>query len=172
MKKIIAGILAFLFFASSVFAYTPTGRMSGGMKGGMRDGIDNKERIKRLMPYGLTFYKDYSAIPNGTYVGSSSSAWLNADYSIGSPVAIFTSTDGNFVIDGGYKTTVANKDVLKYLILGNRTAAQETIVIKVSFPYNFADKNWGFPSFLSTDTKNRRFSSNQDIPDISFTGPF
>jgi hypothetical protein len=170
MKKIISFILAFLFFASSVFAYAPTsrvsGRMSGGMKGGMTGGIDKSERIKRLMPYGLTFYKDFSKIPNGTYPGSAS-AWLNADYSIGSGVATYTSTSGNFTINGGYSSTTADSTILKYLIAGNRTAASETIVIKLKFNNTIASLA-SDTVLLSSDTKRRTIVLSSAINDIYF----
>jgi hypothetical protein len=93
--------------------------------------------LREKFPRGLTFYKDYANIPNGTYAKATYQYLLNADFALGSPAATNTSTDGNFVIDGGYKATTANADVLKYLIAGNRTAAQETFIIKFSQTYNF-----------------------------------
>lgn len=81
--------------------------------------------------YGCTFYKDFTAITPGTYASATYMSLLNADFSVGSPTATFTSTDGNFVITAaGYQATTANDEVLKYAIANNRTAATETIVIK------------------------------------------
>ena len=89
---------------------------------------------------GLTFYKDFDRIADGTYdIATYAASLLAADYSVGSGVPTITSTDGNFVIDGGYKATTANDDVLKYAILGNRTAAQETIVIKFTPSSDFVN---------------------------------
>lgn len=82
-------------------------------------------------PPGLTFYKKFS---------TAIKCKLNANYSLGSPIFTYTSTSGLFTISGGgYSSTTANADVLKYLIAGNRTAAQETIVIKFTPTGDFAN---------------------------------
>ena len=73
-------------------------------------------------PPGLTFYKDFR---------SAVKLSLHANFSLGSPRFTFTSTNGLFTItSAGYQATTANDEVLTYLIDKNRTAAQETIVIK------------------------------------------
>jgi len=104
---------------------------------------------------GLTFYKDFTRIAPGTYSAAGYAGLLDADFAMGSPVATFTSTDGNFTItSAGYQATTANDEVLKYLIAGNRTAATETIVIKFTPTGDFA--NDGVGRFLTdTDTKRR-----------------
>jgi len=89
---------------------------------------------------GLTFYKDFTRIVPGTYSGAGYAGLLNADYSVGSGVATFTSTSGSFTITAnGYNATTVNDEVLKYLIAGNRTAEQETIVIKFTPTGDFAN---------------------------------
>lgn len=80
---------------------------------------------------GLTFFKDF------TKSGS-----LDADFALGLRTATYTSTSGSpttGAANGGYSATVANNDVLKYLIAGNRTAAAETIVIKFTPDSDFAN---------------------------------
>ena len=114
--------------------------------------------IRDKFPRGLTFFKNFANIPAGVYAAASFGYLLNADFALGSPVATITSTDGNFTIaNGGYNATTANDDVLKYLISGNRTAAQETIVIKFSvLSGNFA--NDGIERWITcSDTKVRGF---------------
>jgi len=84
-------------------------------------------------PGSLTFFKDY------THGGS-----LDADYSVGSPTATFTNTSNNTpVFSNGISITTARTDVLKYAISGNRTAAQETIIIKFTPDSNFANDGVG-----------------------------
>ncbi len=130
MKKLLL-LLLFASFTSIVQGYEYQGSLEGGLQGGYIGGKADIEAVKRLMPYGLTFYKDFTKLPIGTYSGATYKEWLNADFSIGSPLATFTSTSGSFTItSAGYQATTANDEVLKYLISNNRTAAQETIVIK------------------------------------------
>lgn len=102
-------------------------------------------RIPDGFPLGCTFFADYTDGKNG----------VNADFSIGSPTATYTSTSGTPDLDGGYHATTANADVLKYETSGNRTAATETIVVKFapSWNGNAAVDNW----LTSTDTKARDF---------------
>jgi hypothetical protein len=101
---------------------------------------------------GLTFYKDF------TKGGS-----LNADFSLGSPKATYTSTSGVPTMTGGYNPAAANADVLKYVNTKNRTATQETIIVKCSTPYNVtAGQAYGYLGVIASDTKNRFIEFNQD----------
>jgi hypothetical protein len=103
------------------------------------------DTIVDKLPSGLTFYKDFTA-----------STSLTADYSIGSPTATFTNISSNTPVfdSNGISLGTARDDVLSYPILNNRTAAQETIVIKFTPATDFA--NDGVARFLtSTDTKTR-----------------
>lgn len=112
--------------------------------------------LREKFPRGLTFYKDFTRIPPGEYAGADNIKLLYADFAMGSPVATFTSTSGNFTItSSGYQSTTANDEVLKYLISGNRTAAQETIIIKWTPTYgtNVNDNK----ALSDTDTKSRLF---------------
>lgn len=160
MKKLSCIVFAVIMFTSTAIAWT--GGYQGGYKGGFAKSADHYKAQCDAgyghFPQGLTFYKDFTKIPAGTH---SDSAWLNADYSIGSPVATFTSTSGSFTItSSGYQATTANDEVLKYLIAGNRTAAQETIVIKFTPTGDFA--NDGVDRFLlSSDTKERSIKKYQ-----------
>lgn len=113
----------------------------------------------RKMPDGLTFYADYT----GRYQE------LNAAYSIGSPVATFTNTSGNvpvFTADG-ISIGTARDDVLQYEVAGNRTAAQETIIIKFKPDSDFA--NDGVRRYLTaTDTKERCIYKTTTASVLSF----
>jgi len=108
-------------------------------------------------PAGLTFFKNYL-----TAIKCS----LHANFSLGSPKFTFTSTSGSFTItSAGYQATTANDEVLKYLIANNRTAAQETIVIKFTPTGDFANDGVA-RRILSNDTKVRdiqKVSSRNDI---------
>lgn len=105
----------------------------------------NKDSIVRAMPYGLTFFKSFVNV-----------ASLNADYSVGSGIATYTSVSGTPTLDAnGYTVTIANVDVLKYATAGNRTAVQETIAIKFQVSSLIAATR---RTLDSTNTKNRFFS--------------
>jgi hypothetical protein len=122
--------------------YTNTSFFSGNSKFPGKELVGNLGALQRIG--GLTFYKDFSRPGN-----------LNADFSVGSPIATYTSTSGTPTFTGGgYNATTANSDVLKYLIAGNRTAAQETIVIK--FSLNQDTTAYGANALiLASDTKSR-----------------
>ncbi len=104
----------------------------------------NRKLVEQNFYNSLTFFKDYV-----------NASGLDADFSIGSPTATYTSTSGTPTLDAnGYSATTANDDVLKYAISGNRTAAQETIVIKFMPSSDFV--NDGIKRrLITTDTKNR-----------------
>ena len=162
MKKIILLIICLLFNVSQVLAWeTPVLRKP--MLTPIGD-TSVQDTIKK-MPPGLTSYKDFSHSRSGD-IGS-----LNADFVFGSPIPTFTSTSGTFTITGGgIQITTANDEVLKYAILNNRTAAQETIVIKFTPTGDFANDGVlrmllmedGFRREISKDylTKEMRFWSN------------
>ncbi len=101
-------------------------------------------KIGNLIGMGLMFYKDFTNCTS-----------LTADFSKGNAKAIYTSTSGIPTINSnGYSATTANDDVLKYEIANNRTAEQETIVIKFMPSSDFA--NDGIKRrLITTDTKNR-----------------
>jgi hypothetical protein len=96
-------------------------------------------------PHGLTFYKDFTQGKN-----------LNADYSRGSGLATFTNTSSNTPVfdSNGISLGTARDDVLSYAILNNRTAAQETIVIKFTPDSNFVNDGL-FRNLTSTNIKDR-----------------
>lgn len=105
MKKILGAILITLAVTSQAFAWQTVGNR-GNFHRGWMNGPDNYQaQIKRgfgHLPQGLTFYKDFSNSQTGDM------ASLNADYSIGSPVATYTANrsatnpatyvDGNGVV--------------------------------------------------------------------------
>ena len=121
---------------------------------GYKNVLDHFAKCKQLTG-SLTFFKDFSLIPAGTYSGTSKLHLLRADFARGSRNATFTSTDGNFTIGAnGYHATTANDEVLSYLIANNRTAATESIIIVFTPDTDFA--NDGVARYLSdTDTLNR-----------------
>jgi hypothetical protein len=122
MKKILF-LLLFLCLTATAHAQV-MGSPMGAVQGAVLGGQNEAQRIETMFPIGLTFYKNYAFSNSGDKVS------LNADYAIGSPVATYTSTSGvPTVSGGGYNATTANLDILRYAILGNRTAAQETIII-------------------------------------------
>lgn len=121
------------------------GRIVGGKLGGL------------LKIRGLTFFKDYT---NG---GS-----LNADYSVGNGIATFTNGASNVpTFNGGISMTSAGVDVLKYQTLGNRTAAQETIVIKFAPTGDFANDGV-YRIISSTDTKTRQIRKDDTGTVVKF----
>jgi hypothetical protein len=111
------------------------------------------------MPDGLTFYADYE----------NKYGEIDAAYSVGSPVATFTNTSGNtpvFTADG-ISIGTARDDVLKYEIAGNRTAAQETIIIKFKPDSDFANDGV-YRILLDSDTKKRRIAKYNNSDKIAF----
>lgn len=145
----------------STQAFALSGKMTGGFpdKGTFQHTADDYNAQCRAgygqFPQGLTFYKDFTKIPAGTYLNSTMGNYLNADYSIGDPKATFSSTSGSFTItSNGYQATTANDEVLKYLIANNRTAAQETIIIKFTPTGDFANDG-NYRQITTTETKNR-----------------
>lgn len=162
MRKLILSCLSVLFLCSQVFASTPANMRIPSLESPKLRPISDRSLAETLkaMPSGLTFYKDFTRIPPGTY---SQSGLLDADYSIGSPVATFTSTNGTFTITAnGYNATTANDEVLKYLIDNNlnRSPSAETIIIKFTPTGDFA--NDGVNRYLlSSDTKERNIKKYQ-----------
>jgi hypothetical protein len=153
MKKFILAVSFVLLTACSAFCSgfeqvafkQPTWGLSGFYGSDMQ-----RERGFGFLPTGLTFYNYFSNAVSGDKIT------LNADYSIGSPVATFTSTSGSFTItSSGYQATTANDEVLKYLTSLNCTAAVEMIIIRFTvLSSNFA--NDGVLRILhDTDTKQR-----------------
>ena len=109
---------------------------------------------------GLTFFKDFTRIPAGVYSGATQSSLLYPILSAGVGTPTFTSTSGSFTItSSGYQVTTANVEVLKYLIAGNRTAAQETIVIKWQTTWGESAGAVGH-CFIDSETKRRYISIN------------
>jgi hypothetical protein len=104
---------------------------------------------------GLTFYKNYAGIADGTYAFAQRSL-LNADFAMGSPTATFVSTDSSFTISGGASITSLNAEALKYAILDNRTAAEETTIIQFVPSYDNLTTTLINPRIIDTDTSKRQ----------------
>lgn len=139
MKKFILSCVGILFLCGQAFGATPANMRIPSLEPPKLRAVSDRslEETLKALPPGLTFYKDFTRIPPGTY---KQSGLLDADFSLGSPVATFTSTSGSFTItSNGYNATVANDEVLSYLISGNRTAATETIVIVFTPTGDFAN---------------------------------
>jgi hypothetical protein len=138
---------------------------SGGLQGTFDGRLSGSSKLAEKiasMPPGLTFYADYTDGMNG----------INADFSIGDGRGFYSgkNNDSKPNLNGGYHATTNNKDVLKYLIAGNRTAAQETIVIKFSPIGDFADDGAGGNDrqLTDTDTKSRRFQKYRTSLNFAF----
>ncbi|MDD5387605.1 MAG: hypothetical protein PHQ22_10470 [Sulfuricurvum sp.] len=121
-----------------------------GFNGNMQGGFDGKLGGSRelgakiaAMPPGLTFYADYTDGRNG----------INADWSLGDGTGYYSGLSKQPDLKGGYHATTANKDVLKYKIDRNRTAAQETIIIK--FTLDASDHALADHFIQDTDAKQR-----------------
>ena len=152
MKKIILIAILSVFLCSPSFGMgmSHKSHISNSAKHAYDPRLNRYPEIVK-MPKGLTFYSKYV----GTY------ARLDAGWSEGIGTATFTNTSGNTpVFDAnGISIGTTRDDVLSYEISGNRTAAQETIVIKFTPDSNFA--NDGVTRTLcDTDTK-RRVSRKQ-----------
>lgn len=105
---------------------------------------------------GLTFFKDFTL------------GGLDADFALGSPKAFYSSTSGvPTITTAGYAATTANADVLKYYIAGNRTAAQETIVIKFTPSTDFANDGV-YRHILDSDNDRRYIRKQNTLAIITF----
>ena len=109
-------------------------------------------------PRGLTFYKDFTQGHD-----------LNADYSRGSGFPIFTNTSSNTPVfdSNGISLGTARDDVLKYAILGNRTAAEETIIIKFTPDTDFANDGV-YRTLTATDDKSRTIRKSNAVINTQF----
>ena len=101
-RRVLGIFFALMMVTSNALAWFSM----SGLKGLWRGEADNYQRQIKAgyghLPQGLTFYKDFTKIPAGTH---SDTKLLTADYSIGSPVATFTSTSGSFTIaSSGYNS--------------------------------------------------------------------